>query len=319
MARRLFLGCLMLTLFGMVLFFAVKNISKDWDRIVDWTAQISPHQYAGSGFGPPDYVFPGNALESDAPLPTKVEYAIKNTLAIRARFILNKPNMFFTSELLDASGTGFMVEPGIFISARHIFFITILELNERGSVYSLDQYNLPYSRDYTYNFYGTANAGGRPANFKMELLGMGDPHKFLDMSVFKADNFPGTVKSLEFEEKAELGETVYSRGMVPLIIPLNELGTGGKTLMDFINYTFAGRISAILTDMTINKDTGLKKIYRIETTLEQGFSGGPVLNKDGKVIGMTISTTRNFVYAISAEDLKLFLWDMRNKGRIPKK
>ena len=73
--------------------------------------------------------------------------------------------------------------------------------------------------------------------------------------------------------------------------------------------------------MPNNTYAGFKKIYNIRTNLEPGFSGGPVSDINGEVIGLSISVSPglNFSHAISAEDQKLFIQELRDKGIIPKK
>lgn len=258
----------------------------------------------------PNFNFPKKTVESDAALPEKVKDSFKNTIAITSCFILNNPNSlypFSSNEPIESGGTGFIVDK-VFISARHIFLIPINSLNLRGFPYNLNERGLPESRYYKYSFYGTANIDNKAVYFPLELAGMGKLYTFQDFAAFKPHDLPPTIKSLELEDNAYLDETVYASGRVPVYLLPDELGQlRKKVLLDFVQYNFQGSIKAILTDMGANTDGGTEKIYRIRGNLEPGFSGGPVFNKEGRVIALTISRTSNFVYAISATDIKKFI------------
>lgn len=281
-------------------------------------------------YNPPGYAFPKEALESDTPLPEKVKDSFKSTIGIMVRFTLNQTNTYVPVKQ-EFHGSSFITKDGI-ISARHIFLVTIKELSYRGMPFTLDKNNLPRSLYYTYRFYGIADINGRPVTFPLELIGMGDPYLSQDFAVFKAIDLPPQLKPLEFEENVKLengdgrfdeDEIYYSSGRVPSFRPFdNDLNHISKrVLMDFINYNFAGSISAIIPDMPNNKEASLEKIYRINgliNNVEPGFSGGPVFDKNGKVIGMTVylSPGLNFSHAISAKDLRSFIEKLRKEGRI---
>jgi hypothetical protein len=44
-------------------------------------------------------------------------------------------------------------------------------------------------------------------------------------------------------------------------------------------------------------------VYRMVDHAQGGFSGGPALNDQGRVIGITIEVNGAFVYAMSARDI----------------
>ena len=272
---------------------------------------------------PPKFVFPKETLISDEPLPEKVKNSFKNTIAITACFGLDNQGTSLNTEPIESGGTAHMFEQGLFISARHIFLITMVQLNQRGRPFFIDKNGLPRSDHYQYTFYGTANIDGQEVNFPLELIAMGDPYHPQDLAVFKAKNPPSQLTPLEFGPPANLSDVVYSSGRVPSFHPLgDDLNRVQKeVLMDFINFNFKGQVAGIITDLPNNTYAGLKKIYRIRTTIEPGFSGGPVFDKNGKIIGMTASVTPglSFSYAISAEDQEMFINRLKNKGIIPKK
>ncbi|MDO8496059.1 MAG: serine protease [bacterium] len=324
MTRRLLLFLSMLMLLASVFVLIFKD-TKGLNRLATLGAQMAvPRQSNQPGkCVPPNYVFPKETLISDEPLPKKVENSFKNTINITACFSINDRGIFFSGEPVEFGGTGSMFEPGLFISARHIFLVAIAELNQRGRPFFIDKDGLPHSDSYRYTFYGTANINGRAVTFPLELLAMGDPYRPKDLAVFRAMNPPAQLTPLEFGLPANLGDIVYSSGRVASFNPIDDdlNPIRKKILSDFINFNFKGHVVGIVTEMPNNAYTGFKKIYNIRTALEPGFSGGPVLDKNGKIIGLTISVTPGLTssHAISAEDQELFIRELRDKGIIPKK
>lgn len=272
---------------------------------------------------PPNYIFPQEALISSEPLPEKVRDSFQNTINITACFILDNQNQVLSSEPMEFGGTAYMFEPGLFISARHIFLVAVAELDKIGHHFIIDKNGLPQIDRYRYIFYGTANINGLAVTFPLELIAMGDPYRPRDLAVFRATNLPSQLRYLEFGKPASLGDTVYSSGRVPSFnyFDSNLKPTRKQELLDFINFNFRGHINGIITDLPTNISAGFKKIYSIRTELEPGFSGGPVFDINGKVIGLTVSVSPglNFSYAISGEDQKLFIKELKDKGVIPKK
>lgn len=269
-----------------------------------------------------EYVFPKQASESIDPLPKKVEESFKSVIGITVRFSFNNWSPFFTATSLEYSGSGFRIEPGVFISARHIFMAAMID-NQIRFPFSIDKNGLPISSNYTYEFCGTANINGKPVNFPLELIGMGDPYRSQDFAAFKAIKLPIQIRPLKFAGDLVLNDKVYSGGRIPMFDPLFDLPNNNlnsvrrNLLIDFINYIFIGQISAILVEMPNNKVAGLEKVYRISGTgnnPEPGYSGGPVFNSEGNVVGMTVlvSGGLNFSHAISANDLKKFVQNLKN-------
>lgn len=333
MLKKLSPFILVLALLSLIFTLVLKYEENTIDRFADIGVKLTiPYQNNSSFCTPPRYVFPKEALESDTPLPEKVRESFKSTINITVQFVFHTSGIYFSSRTMEFGGSGFMAE-GIYVSARHIFFNTILDLDSgrRPIPFTLDKNGLPHSSHYNYCFYGTADVNGKLVTFPLELIAMGNPYRNHDFAVFRAVNGP-RLKSLEFEETASLRDIVYSSGRVP---SFNLLGDDlnpirKNVLVDFLNYTFTGHISAILTDMPHNRSAGLQKIYRIGRStnnvapgypgnnVEPGYSGGPVLNQNGKVIGMSVllSPGFNFSRAISAKDIRLFIAKLKKEKRI---
>ncbi len=298
-------------------FFILIGIEIILTRIVPSIHLFGPQLAINSG---QNYVFSENTVESDEQLPEKVKQAFKSTIAISSEIKLKRQILFFTSDTYKSGGTGFYTESGIFISARHIFLIPMTEMEHNGLRFSFDSKGLPVSEHYDYGFFATYELNKKASDFPIELIGMGDPYSIRDMAAFKSSKTPLLLQPLELEDKVSLDEKVYVAGRVPILASDNDFqiknNDGKIKLMDFINYVLNGNIKAIITETPGVRDGGLTKIYRIRSSPEPGFSGGPVFNRNGKVIGLTISKTSNFTYAISAEDINKFIAKLKRDGKI---
>lgn len=319
MPKRLLLLLLVLTLLAIILIPASLPIRNSFSNIMQIGSQaVNPEQKNLPACNTASNIFPEQSLESDGPIPQEVKNSFKSTIGITVRLISKDSlGLFSFSEPIEYSGSGFMVEKGIFISARHIFFSGMIE-NQRILPFSINNNGLPVSNSYYYEFCGLADINGKPFNFPLELIKMGDPYKLQDFAAFKGYNVPPELKPLEFEKNVNLGDTAYSSGRIPVFKPYGtDIGPIKKSgPMDFISYTFTGSISAIIPNWPNNKDRQLEKLYRIiriHNNPEPGYSGGPVFDKNGRVIGMTITLSQgmNFSHAISAEDLSLFMRKIR--------
>lgn len=323
MPRRLFLFSALFILLTSVSVLMIKNLDRFYQSENLGAKMLIPRQSNQPGkCAPPNYIFPKKAQISDELLPDKVKDSFKNTIAITVCFRLNNQRISFPMEPIETGGTGFMFQSGLFISARHIFLATITYLNKRGYPFFIDKNGLPKSDYYQYIFYGTASIDGQPVNFPLELIAMGNLHRHRDLAVFRAGNPPSQLTPLEFGPPANLGNIVYSGGRVPLFKQPDDINpTQKQVLLDFVNFNFKGLVTEILTELPENTYSDLKKIYRLRTQLEPGFSGGPVFDTNGKVIGMTVSSSPglSFGYAISAEDQEIFIKELKSKGKIPKK
>lgn len=307
---------IIVVMLGVILF---SIISVKRSELVDLGIQFAKPNKSDTTSIPPDYSFPDKSIGSSETLPGKVQNSFKSVIGITSRFIFD-PNISYPfsppNEPLDSGGTGFMIEPGLFITARHIFLAAMYDFRFRGAKFNIGINGLPTSSDYTYNFFATTESNNQKVTFPMELRGMGDITLFKDIAALKAEDFPKSLKPLELAEEARLNETVYMAGKIPIFVPPDNMGTlRNKILMDFLNYTFQGKIKAILTNMPANK-AGTAKIYRIEGSLELGFSGGPIFNSEGKVVAITMSKSANFIYAVSATDIKNFITELKSKGAL---
>jgi len=281
--------------------------------------------------GPEKFIPSPNALCSADPLPNKVAEAKKNVISIRAEFSPKDTDIKngIPPDPIAAHGTAFMVEPGIIVSARHVFMDTVVKLSQAFFPFIIGPDGLPEGIGYNYQFYGNADFDGTAYLFPLRLIGMGQLGQHEDVMILKAEEYPSQLKQLDLGSISDKCEsllsnfekdikkikkecTVYSSGYVPMysVYP-DRFGIYQRALSDIIRCEFKGTIVDISDNMPINK-VGVIKRYRILTGYEQGFSGGPLFNEDGQVIGMTIEGSREFTFAISDQDIRKVL----NKTKI---
>src|SRR3989338_8830359 len=224
--------------------------------------------------------------------PEKVKESLKSVVGITMdMYFKNNGLPMFLGHATKATGTGYMFKPGLFISARHILIAGFERMFERMRIQlpTFNKYGIPSSNTLDYLITGTTNINEKAQDFKLNIIGAGAPDKFEDFIILQSDNFPPELKSIEYDDKfLNVDEIVYNAGYVHY----------------FIKY------------LPINK-LGVSVLYRIEIKLEQGFSGGPILNSEGKVVAITILRTDNFLYAIPIKDINLFIEKLKKDGVIP--
>jgi hypothetical protein len=153
----------------------------------------------------------------------------------------------------------------------------------------------------------------------MSLVGLGTSNKFQDYMILKSTDYPTELKSLAVDTRImSTDEVVYNAGYV-LSYMIIDPRTNSPVLYDILRKSFAGRIDSVITNFPINEVTGIPELYRIEIKLEQGFSGGPVFNSEGKVIALTILRSNNFSYAIPIKNIDLLVDRLARDKVISKK
>ncbi len=265
----------------------------------------------------------GEVVISSESLPDKVYEAQKNKILVSVMFVEKETNKLF----LKSVGTGFVTEiPGVIITARHLLdqFLIDAEKMKKEKIKSNPRF------DYTYMFTGTIVTDRDWVHFPLSLIAMGEKGTLKDIMALRADirtmetaqmagdllnpNPFGILTRTSRFADAEIKEKVYLTGFaMGLAEYFDTNGEPVPILMDLVNHTFSAEIEAHLPEMPGNK-TGVRLLYRLRgDTVEPGFSGGKVMNKDGNVIGMTIAMSheKNFIYAISSKDIKRFLEENR--------
>ncbi|MDO8731674.1 MAG: S1C family serine protease [Actinomycetota bacterium] len=266
----------------------------------------------------------GTVIISSESLPDKVYKSQKNKILVSVLFLEKGTR----NVLVNSVGSGFVTETlGIIITTRHLFDGPLVDMEKMKN----EKIKFNPKFDFEYMFIGTIITDIEWIRFPLSLAAIGEKGTFKDMMALRADSqtmerarvagdafspnpYSLLMKTSKFAD-ADIGEKVYISGFAP--------GTGeyfdknNKSIpfyVDLINHTFPAEVEVSLPEMPGNK-TGVKIIYRLRNGGEPGFSGGKVINSQGEVIGMTIasSASRNFIYAISAKDIKDFLKDNKLK------
>ncbi len=250
----------------------------------------------------------GTVIIAKEPLPNRVYRSQKDKIIVSVTCFEKGTTNIVTS----SSGTGFVSEvPGLIVSARHLI----------------------KDGDYDHVFTGIIVTEKEWIRFPISLVAKGEPGKYKDIMVLRVDPitmelawaesidvfdtnpYRLLLRTSEFADAKVDGKKVYISGFSSTVGGyFDENNQDVSFLMDLINFTFPAEVTASITNMPVNK-TGTKKIFRLLDSAEPGFSGGKVMNEDGKVIGMTVAATtaNNFIYVFSSQDIKQFFKNNRLK------
>ena len=145
---------------------------------------------------------------------------------------------------------------------------------------------------------GTAKLAGKPTTYAIEGITATDEQN--DLAILKVTAFEGDPLPLSDSDAVEIGETVYVAG--------NPKGLEGAVSDDTIN--------------NLHEEGG-KKRFQMTALIIPGSSGGPVLNRNGEVIGISLITLedgQNRNFAIPSNYLKELLGQSgRSKPSWPRK
>ncbi|MBI2068663.1 MAG: trypsin-like peptidase domain-containing protein [Candidatus Yanofskybacteria bacterium] len=251
----------------------------------------------------------GQVIIADAPLPESVFRAQKHKIIVQVTLIDRKDPSFRQTSM----GTGTIIGAGTILTNRHV-------LDGAKPVMA--------GREHTSVFSGLILGETHMAEFPLHLVGVGEAGTYKDFMVLQTGaeimqravqpNTPTNPNpyrilmnnGLKLVDEIRKGERVYITGYSPVYGELkNADGRISGAYVDFINYTFPAEVVAKIEEMPMNRAGKVKKLYRLKDGAEPGFSGGMVLDERGRLIGITfsLSPARNFVYVLSAEDIKNFL------------
>lgn len=244
--------------------------------------------------------------------PEKVRESLKNVIGITVTYKNNSPRSLLGNELV-ASGTGFMIEPGIYVTARHVLMDTI---TRSGFALSFDKYSVPSSNILNYVITGTTDTNNKTQDISLRVIGMGMPSEYQDFLILQSTNYPSELKPIRPDETIlAVDDTVYNAGYVHIFVPLASYPINSLVLLDILRLSFEGKINSVITNMPINK-RGASVLYRIETRMESGFSGGPILNSEGRAVAISSLRNDNFLYAIPIRDLRPLVNQLKRDGVI---
>ena len=257
-----------------------------------------------------------NSNASDSLIPEIVMKETKHVIAITQRTESSSLINSLIKNSSEAWGTGFSVQQGVFVSAGHILSTQAANLAHIGHVISFDKFGIPKSdrKTFMYTFTGTTNINNKSEDFSFRIAGLGNLiNQFKDIVVLVAETVPTGLKTLKLNPNAlKLDEKIYASGYIFQKIAIGQ-GGRGLVLFDVIKKTQPGMVDAVIENLPIN-DLGVKRFYRINGQLELGYSGGPILNSAGEVVGMIILRSQNQFYAISSQDVINYVNEFKNLG-----
>ncbi len=131
----------------------------------------------------------------------------------------------------------------------------------------------------------------------------------LDIAILQIEGAPENLPHLQFSDDApRLGETV-------VVI--------GNALAEFRNSASVGIISGLSRSITARDARGrlelLREVIQTDAAINPGNSGGPMLNLQGKVVGVSVATTRganNISFALPARAVAHIVISVKENGRI---
>ncbi|ENJ35513.1 serine protease htrA-like [Staphylococcus aureus M0430] len=138
--------------------------------------------------------------------------------------------------------------------------------------------------------------------------------KWSDLAVVKATSSDSSVKEIAIEDSNNLvlGE--------PILVVGNPLG------VDFKGTVTEGIISGLNRNVPIdfdkdNKYDMLMKAFQIDASVNPGNSGGAVVNREGKLIGVvaakiSMPNVENMSFAIPVNEVQKIVKDLETKGKI---
>ena len=230
----------------------------------------------------------GDVLIAEEPLPSKVYLAQKNTIKIMGRFYSkDDPD----SRSFNVYGSGFLEKgSGLIVTARHLFVETIFD-TDRSYIDSSE-------------FYAIVEDADSIDVFPLTFVAASKVGTYGDVMLFKPTNKKLTVNPLELSFNASVGDEVYVSGFTVHFSHYHDTSGGTiPVLVDEVKFNFKNKISDIRENPELFA-AGVSRIYRLVDHAQGGFSGGPGLNSQGQVLGITIEANGAFAYLISSRDIK---------------
>ncbi len=249
-----------------------------------------------------EVIYPnGLTAVAEKALPPQVYLSQQNILEIKGEFFpKNQPD----AQPWIVQATGFIEKAsGHVVSARHLLVETVMDLAERyNEPFYIDENGVFQGVNYDYKFFAVLNTATARLEYPLEVVAMGPMDTYLDVILFKPlKKIP--VKNLALSSNIKPGDKVYASGFTTQDTHYHKAnGKTARVTTDKIKFTAEHVVLAILQNETI-ASIGVKKLYRLAKPTQSGFSGGPVFNTGGQVIGIMIEKDSIFSFAISSDDI----------------
>lgn len=253
-----------------------------------------------------EIIYPNSLMAiAEQPLPQSVYLSQQNILRIKAEFFLkNQP----AAPPLVTQATGFIEKSsGYIVSARHLFVETVMNLAERnGEPFSINKDGILREVNYDYRFFAVLDTATTRTQYPLEVVAMGPLDTYLDVILFRPLK-KISVKGLTLSSNVKPGDKVYASGFTTQRTHYHK--ANGEVVWITIDESKFTSDHVILVPIHNNTITlaGVKKLYRLAKPSQVGFSGGPVFNNTGQVIGIMIETDTLFSFVISSEDINVVI------------
>lgn len=238
-------------------------------------------------------------------LPRQIYLSQKNVLKIVGEFSpKGQPN----AQPVVVWGSGFVEkESGYVVSARHLLVETAMNLAERyNEPFEIDKNGVLRGLNYDYRFYAVLYTATERLEYSLEVVAMSPMGTYADVILFKPlKKIP--VNGLDLSSNVKSGDKVYASGFTAQSTHYHK--TNGEVVWvttDEIKFTAEHVILAVLKNKT-TASIGVNKLYRLAEPTQSGFSGGPVLNSNGQVVGMIIEKDTLFAFVVSSDDIAVVI------------
>ncbi|MBI3411442.1 MAG: trypsin-like peptidase domain-containing protein [Planctomycetes bacterium] len=124
-----------------------------------------------------------------------------------------------------------------------------------------------------------------------------------DLAILRLDHIPSDVSALELaQDGPKPGQTVYGIG---------NTGNEGKALEQFSLWkAYESKVTRMVFSTQFMKNTGRTMdtwALELETPIHPGGSGGPLIDGDGKLVGMAYGAHEDKGYSVHFDELRMLL------------
>ena len=146
----------------------------------------------------------------------------------------------------------------------------------------------------------------------VSVIGRTSPNSSLDIAFLKVNNLEGqklTPAVIGNSSQVQVGDSVVAIG--------NALGQFQNTVTSGIISGY-GR-SVVATSSTGNSQEGLDDLFQTDAAINEGNSGGPLVNMNGQVIGINVATAsgaQNIGFSIPINDVKGLINQVLKTGKL---